>query len=926
MGRHDCKFAATSGAALLLAVVIVFHAFDSSTAHTFRVANATKYKDVVYTLQESQGSVTHTIDASGTVGGIDLKTGNAFVEDKKGNKIVLTGPNKEKARVYDLAGGYAVGEFLTKVGTKTVTRAAYFSRKTGAKAVPLFSGGSTIGSRADATNSKGEIVGVGPINNIKRAFLATIKNGKVKMTDLGALGSKEESAALDLNEKSVVVGYSTRNNKAESRAVAWFKRGAKPTVLGSFGGKKGVAIAINDKGDIVGWSSQKNGVPHAFLYRKGTFYGLSVPSGNRRSEAVGITEDGKVIAGGYQCRKGSNTLCPVVWINGVFYDISNHFPKDIVNVELAAIVRRELKSTKQRRALLQTADEVPPHSLGGTYTQPSGVSTGFNAVFQYALAGSSCNGNKSPGKNFLGRGFDVTRGTLSPLSADDFTLTWSLNTVLDLSAWGTCINANAVPSTTYTASLYEVTSTKKLTDTWTKSVSMSTSAKIPTDKGVVSIGLRSSNTKTKTVQTVMQKSSEVFLSNAQVTSQFLSYQAGRYGPSLSKYFLNDLKSLPTTYSDGTKGAFQTFFLRYGTHYVSSLTTGGVFSFSSYLTAESYKKLTEKKTDIKKGISLGFSKAVGVDITKESTTSQQSEQDVESQWQETTVLSTGGQAGINNWTQWTATVGDNPVPVSAVLTSYIALAPKTIQPALTQALVDWVNSSFQADNYFTYATSDSGITTSSCFVWNNKGEGASKKLQVWRPCVSGQTTATAITFGDVGAIGGPGEVTAPAVPLFKEQSVDGVTNLPEIYTSPLITNGVGFDQVWTDKGSGGDYDGAVWNARCSSGYAALGSVFTMGYTAPDPTKYRCVAQRCITPCPVQLLYADHDSGATQDLSLYKAIPPQASDNWYDAGRFLAVTGFNKPPTYMQCLKAECVTAPKTWTDNELLSVVTGQNYA
>lgn len=75
------------------------------------------------------------------------------------------------------------------------------------------------------------------------------------LTDLGTLGGKE-SAAVAINEHGQIVGYSDTGAKENgltiSHAFLWQNR--KMTDLGTLGGGRSSAVAINEHGQIIGWS------------------------------------------------------------------------------------------------------------------------------------------------------------------------------------------------------------------------------------------------------------------------------------------------------------------------------------------------------------------------------------------------------------------------------------------------------------------------------------------------------------------------------------------------------------------------------------------------------------------------------------------------------------------------------------------------
>lgn len=72
--------------------------------------------------------------------------------------------------------------------------------------------------------------------------------------------------------------------------------------LGSLGGNAGVANALNNDNQIVGWSQIASGALHAFLYTNGTMQDLNLvippTSGITLIDAVGIDGSGRIVAYG----------------------------------------------------------------------------------------------------------------------------------------------------------------------------------------------------------------------------------------------------------------------------------------------------------------------------------------------------------------------------------------------------------------------------------------------------------------------------------------------------------------------------------------------------------------------------------------------------------------------------------------------------
>jgi probable HAF family extracellular repeat protein len=110
------------------------------------------------------------------------------------------------------------------------------------------------------------------------------------MVDLGTLGGNF-SWAFGINDKDEVVGYSTT---ASGQTHAFLYSDGRMTDLGTLGGAESRAYGINVQSDIVGYSTTASGQTHAFLYSRGTMKDLGTVGGTW-SQAYSITDDGVIV-------------------------------------------------------------------------------------------------------------------------------------------------------------------------------------------------------------------------------------------------------------------------------------------------------------------------------------------------------------------------------------------------------------------------------------------------------------------------------------------------------------------------------------------------------------------------------------------------------------------------------------------------------
>lgn len=156
-------------------------------------------------------------------------------------------------------------------------------------------------SAAFAVNNLGQIVGISNTADGDRAFLW--QNGV--MTNLGVLNPSDVySVAQDINDNGYIVG--------ESYGSAFLYYAGTMNNLGTLGGSYAAAGGINNLGQVVGISSDANGVTNAFLWSNGTMIDID-PIVGGYSRAGEINDLGQ-ITGFFAVPSGPDR--GFIWQNG----------------------------------------------------------------------------------------------------------------------------------------------------------------------------------------------------------------------------------------------------------------------------------------------------------------------------------------------------------------------------------------------------------------------------------------------------------------------------------------------------------------------------------------------------------------------------------------------------------------------------------
>jgi probable HAF family extracellular repeat protein len=145
-----------------------------------------------------------------------------------------------------------------------------------------------------------------------------------RVIDLGTLGGKF-SEATGINQRGDVVGYSTTRHKTQD-AFLW--RHGKMIDLGTLGGSSSFPASVNNRDQVVGASDTPgNTTTHAFLWQRGKMTDLGALGGGF-SAAMAINDRGQIV--GFSTT-ASGSVQGVLWQRGHITDLGVDSANDINN-------------------------------------------------------------------------------------------------------------------------------------------------------------------------------------------------------------------------------------------------------------------------------------------------------------------------------------------------------------------------------------------------------------------------------------------------------------------------------------------------------------------------------------------------------------------------------------------------------------------
>ena len=209
--------------------------------------------------------------------------------------------------------------------------------------LPALPGGDS--AQALAVNNEGQLVGLAEKGTLEKPgycatpfqvldFEPVIWGAKPdEIRELPPLPGDTVGVALAVNDKAQVVGTSglcsntTANGLVDGpHAVLWDRDGSV-TDLGNLGGTMGnVAAGINNRGEVVGGSSSKDGNLHAFLWTKDTgIQDLGLLGADVATAPTWINNSGQAVGG--SCPATGNCRA-FLWQDKVLIDLNTLIPAD----------------------------------------------------------------------------------------------------------------------------------------------------------------------------------------------------------------------------------------------------------------------------------------------------------------------------------------------------------------------------------------------------------------------------------------------------------------------------------------------------------------------------------------------------------------------------------------------------------------------
>jgi probable HAF family extracellular repeat protein len=178
-------------------------------------------------------------------------------------------------------------------------------------------------SIASVINDSGQIAGFSYINSTPSPttgipIVDPFLWDQGKMIDLGTLGGTFGVAGA-LNNRGQVVGFSDLAGDLANHAFIWERDVL--TDIGTVGGDNSVPSWINDAGQVLGISDLPDGTHHAFIWQNGSMTDLGTVAGDPCSNGFHINARGQAIGTSTDCQ--GTVLHAFLGENGAMLDLSD---------------------------------------------------------------------------------------------------------------------------------------------------------------------------------------------------------------------------------------------------------------------------------------------------------------------------------------------------------------------------------------------------------------------------------------------------------------------------------------------------------------------------------------------------------------------------------------------------------------------------
>ena len=145
-----------------------------------------------------------------------------------------------------------------------------------------------------------------------------------------------------------------------------------------------------------------------------------------------------------------------------------------------------------------------------------------------------------------------------------------------------------------------------------------------------------------------------------------------------------------------------------------------------------------------------------------------------------------------------------------------------------------------------------------------------------------------------------------------------TQVPPVPQGKLqIAQTSGVDLIWTNRGSGGKHDGSIWRPRAQNGFYPLSDTPRNNYSANGLVGFLVKGDQpgVVRPLGYHWVWDDRGSGADQDVSIWRPIPPKGYVCLGDVA--VARHGFEPSTDLIRCVHQDYVTQAQSrvwmWND-------------